>query len=297
MQRIDLVMKPFRVFFRKHYVAIKATYLRSLGYAVPERYQSTFVHWGGGAEVQYIYRKLAEAVPRRGKILIVGAMGGRDYFLFKNLGYDVVAVDLGPQPDICPIAIADVEEGLPFPDGNFDLVLAGEVLEHLERDTLALRHIRRVFKEDGKLIVSVPYYNDWEEGHMRVHSPVSARRLLRMGGFLVDDYLERPAIIAPNFLNKFQHGLSLLCFLISGRTAYALLTRSIGGFSWRVGHALWLRRARKMSSAFGGYFLCSKAVDRFDHIQLNRMLYTAAADRVNLAAGLRGIPGQPLSMT
>jgi hypothetical protein len=113
----------------------------------------------------------------------------------------------------------------------------------------------------------------------------------------VDDYLERPAIIAPNFLNKFQHGLSLLCFLISGRTAYALLTRSIGGFSWRVGHALWLRRARKMSSAFGGYFLCSKAVDRFDHIQLNRMLYTAAADRVNLAAGLRGIPGQPLSMT
>ena len=132
---------------------------------------------------------------------------------------------------------------------------------------------------------------------MRVHSPVSARRLLRMGGFLVDDYLERPAIIAPNFLNKFQHGLSLLCFLISGRTAYPLLTRSIGGFSWRVGHALWLRRGRRTSSTFGGYFLCSKAVDRLDHIQLNRMLYTAAADRVNLAAALQETPRRPLSMT
>lgn len=272
------MMAELRVRLRKSYATIKASYVRSLGFTVPERYQSSFVHWGGGAEVQYIYRKFSEGLPPGGKVLIVGAMGGRDFYLFTNLGYEVTAVDLGPQPDISPITMANVEEGVPFADKRFDLVLVSEVLEHLDRDTLALRHIRRVLKDDGKLIVSVPYYNDWEDGHMRIHSPVSARRLLAMGGFQVDNYLERPAVISPNFLNKLQHGISLLCFAISGRTAYPFLTRFIGVFSWRVGHVWWLQRIRRTSSKFGGYFLCSKSVDRLHHIELNRKLYTSPAD-------------------
>ena len=43
------------VYKRQAYSILKRRYLNSLGYQVPEKYQSTFVCWGGAAEVQYIY--------------------------------------------------------------------------------------------------------------------------------------------------------------------------------------------------------------------------------------------------
>ena len=100
---------------KRAYSILKRRYLNSLGYQVPEKYQSTFVCWGGAAEVQYIYGRFLKELPFGSRILIVGVMGGRDYFYFKNLGYKVTALDLGLQPEIENIVIANVEEPLPFP--------------------------------------------------------------------------------------------------------------------------------------------------------------------------------------
>jgi SAM-dependent methyltransferase len=266
---------------QRYYAKTKSVYLQSTGYQVPERYQSSFVHWGGGAEVQYIYRKFTAGLPAGSKILVVGVMGGRDFFLFKNLGFDCYALDIGPQPDIEPIIFVNVEEDLPFPDGTFDIVLIGEVLEHLEQDTKALRVIRRLLKPQGRLIVSLPFYNDWEGGHIRIHSPLSGERLLRMGGFEVMDYLERPGFVTPNPLNPFQHGISFAYYLLTGHTAYPLLTKLIGVFSWYLGHRLWLRPVRRLSRSFGGYYLCRKG-DSLDYLTLNRSLYTAAVESEQL---------------
>ena len=71
---------------------------------------------------------------------MVGVMGGRDYFLLKNLGYEVTAVDIGNQPEISPITLCNIEEKLPFPESTFDAVLIGEVLEHLKQDVAALEN-------------------------------------------------------------------------------------------------------------------------------------------------------------
>src|SRR5438094_7111122 len=38
---------------------------------------------------------------------------------------------------------ADVEEGLPFADDSFDVVVAGELLEHLADPAAAVAHVRR----------------------------------------------------------------------------------------------------------------------------------------------------------
>jgi ubiquinone/menaquinone biosynthesis C-methylase UbiE len=53
--------------------------------------------------------------------------------------------------------IADVQSMPGVPDSNFDTVLCTQVLEHLEDPCGALREMRRVLRDDGILILSVPH--------------------------------------------------------------------------------------------------------------------------------------------
>lgn len=258
----------------QEYARLKAAHLTEVGYVVPEIYRSSFVNLGGSAEVQFIYRQFLMDLPKSAKILVVGVMGGRDYFLLKNLGYEVVAVDLGPQPEIDPIIYCNIEERLPFKDDTFDAVLIGEVLEHLREDVRALDNIRRVLKPAGRLVVSLPFYQDAEEGHVRIHSPKSGERLLMMGGFAVKDYLERPGVVWFRSLNIVHHGLSLFIYRLTGRTSYRWVNEIAGNIEWKLGHLAWLRPVRKWSNCFGGYYLCAKA-EHYDHVALNKRLYTS----------------------
>lgn len=47
---------------------------------------------------------------------------------------------------------------LPFADGTFDLVLATDVIEHVDDDAAALREIRRVLKPKGHVLITVPAF-------------------------------------------------------------------------------------------------------------------------------------------
>jgi SAM-dependent methyltransferase len=47
---------------------------------------------------------------------------------------------------------------LPFPDASFDLVLATDIIEHVDDDVLALGEIRRVLKPGGRVLVTVPAF-------------------------------------------------------------------------------------------------------------------------------------------
>jgi SAM-dependent methyltransferase len=266
---------------QQKYRQIKESYIKELGYDVPENYRSSFINYGGAADVQFIYKQIFKNIPSSSKILIVGVMGGRDYFLLKNLGYNVAAIDIGEQPDIEPIIICNIEETLPFPKDTFDAVLIGEVLEHLKEDTRALNNISKVLKLNGIIVVSIPFYHDMEEGHMRIHSPISGRRLLSMGGFEVEDYLERPGIFWFRRGNYFLHGLNLISYTLFNKTIYSWLTNILGNFEWKFGHKLWLRPIRRISKCFGGYYVCKKA-ECFDYLDLNIKLYTSKKDIKNI---------------
>lgn len=56
---------------------------------------------------------------------------------------------------------ADLDEGLPFDDGAFDVVHANQVIEHVRRTDTFLRETRRVLAPDGLACISTNNLSSW----------------------------------------------------------------------------------------------------------------------------------------
>jgi hypothetical protein len=54
-------------------------------------------------------------------------------------------------------------QNLSFDDGSFDLVVSNDVLEHVPWPALALAECRRVLKAGGKLVATIPFYDQARE--------------------------------------------------------------------------------------------------------------------------------------
>ena len=136
------------------------------------------------------------------RILDMGAGAGRHAFEAYRRGGDVIAFDmdaeeLGRVRDLFVAmkeageapegAEADVKEGnalsLPFADGEFDRIVAAEVLEHIHEDVQAIRELVRVLRPGGTMAISVPRwlpevinwklsadYHHAEGGHIRIYT-------------------------------------------------------------------------------------------------------------------------------
>lgn len=55
----------------------------------------------------------------------------------------------------------DVDDGLPYPDGMFELVVANQVIEHVRRTDVFLREIRRVLRPGGIACISTNNLSSW----------------------------------------------------------------------------------------------------------------------------------------
>ena len=51
---------------------------------------------------------------------------------------------------------ADLDDALPFADGTFDVVVAGELLEHLRDPRRVVSEVRRLLRPGGTFVASVP---------------------------------------------------------------------------------------------------------------------------------------------
>lgn len=49
----------------------------------------------------------------------------------------------------------------PWEDNSFDLILAFDVIEHLDDFMNVMNEIHRVLKKDGHCLLQVPYWNSW----------------------------------------------------------------------------------------------------------------------------------------
>jgi len=77
-------------------------------------------------------------------------------------GNDVVGIDVDREAlaEAAKLGIetlwANIEEPFPFPDASFDVVVAGELLEHVREPGDVVAEARRVLRPGGRLVASVP---------------------------------------------------------------------------------------------------------------------------------------------
>ena len=97
-----------------------------------------------------------------GRLLDVGCGSGLFLSRMRDLGWDVIGVELDPKA----VRVAQEEYGLNvqqrnlhdagFPDNSFDVVTLSHVIEHVADPVELLKECRRVLKPGGKLVVTTP---------------------------------------------------------------------------------------------------------------------------------------------
>jgi len=164
-----------------------------------ELYRLEDDHWWFRGRRAVLWSLLRRAgLPDAPRVLDAGCGTGRNLVEFGALG---PASGIDPSPAAVAFCRArglpDVREGdieaLPFADAGFDLVLATDVLEHVEHDDVAARELRRVTAPGGRLLVTVPAYmwlwsrHDDSHHHLRRYTAPRLRALLEAAGW-------RPAV-------------------------------------------------------------------------------------------------------
>ncbi len=90
-------------------------------------------------------------------VLECGIAKGGVADLLKKEGANCFGIDINPrQIEGVKIIQADLNDGLPEFDIKFDVIFAGEVMEHLFDDSKFIRDCRDVLKPNGLLIITVP---------------------------------------------------------------------------------------------------------------------------------------------
>jgi len=135
------------------------------------------------------------------RVLDMGCGAGRHAFEMYRRGADVIALDqnadelstvsewfaaMREEGSVPAGAEADVKQGdalnLHFPDGEFDRIVAADVLEHIPEDEAAIAELARVLRPGGTMAVTVPRwlpekicwalsdeYHEVEGGHVRIY--------------------------------------------------------------------------------------------------------------------------------
>jgi SAM-dependent methyltransferase len=143
-----------------------------------------------------------------GTALDVGAAGGGNTRVLRDLGWRAVALEYG-QPGALvaadrgiPVLRGDAQQ-LPVADGSLDLVVAFDVLEHLVDDDAATAEVARVLRPGGRFLVAVPAderlwsAHDDAVGHVRRYDRGDLVRVLERAGFAVNGVRSWNVLLRP----------------------------------------------------------------------------------------------------
>jgi SAM-dependent methyltransferase len=166
--------------------------------------------------------EMVAAEPRRGRLLDVAAGSGIAARTFLDQGWEVSALEISPElieqlqaGGIDDVREHDLADGrLPFEDGSFDAVFAGEIIEHLVDTGAFVAELRRVLAPGGIAVITTPNlaslenrarlllgryprWAEWElptsdaapyhdQGHVRCYTPRTLRAQLEAHGLALE---------------------------------------------------------------------------------------------------------------
>jgi SAM-dependent methyltransferase len=120
---------------------------------------------------------------------------------------------------------ANVEEGIPFREGCFDIVIMNEVLEHFNTPKNVLRECVRILKTNGKILITTPIYHCFTrriggKSHFSEMTVKGAVDLIQKSGFKIitheangifflHPFLEYFLFKPFRFLQKIQSGINI----------------------------------------------------------------------------------------
>jgi SAM-dependent methyltransferase len=156
--------------------------------------------WQARAELTLaLLRQLGIEPPAR--VLDVGCGWGVTLEVLTSQGYSVVGLDVSrrtlervDRPDRTLIE-ADITQPLPGEIEPFDVVLALDVIEHLDDDRQAIKRLAPLVTPRGRAIVSVPalpaLFTEFDaiQGHRRRYLPETLREAFRDTGLVVERVL------------------------------------------------------------------------------------------------------------
>jgi SAM-dependent methyltransferase len=133
------------------------------------------------------------------RILDLGTSTGTNLRMLREAGFrNVVGVDPSEEAlrwcrtkHLDNVVKGDITQ-LPFPDGQADLVLATDVIEHLADDRPAIREIVRVLKPGGVVLIAVPAFQllwglqDEVAEHKRRYRKRDVERILTDAGLMIE---------------------------------------------------------------------------------------------------------------
>ncbi|GAB3692698.1 class I SAM-dependent methyltransferase [Angustibacter aerolatus] len=151
-------------------------------------------HWWYRERRHLLAREVRGLVP--GRALDVGAAGGGNTRVLRALGWDAAALEYGEEGagvarsrGLATLR-ADATR-LPVADASLDLVVAFDVLEHIEDDDAAVREVARSLRPGGHFVVAVPcdprLWSEHDEAvlHVRRYTRATLTSLLVRAGLQV----------------------------------------------------------------------------------------------------------------
>jgi ubiquinone/menaquinone biosynthesis C-methylase UbiE len=179
-------------------------------------------YWWFQSRREIVFRLIKKMnLSKDARILEVGCSGGPLISLLKNENFqNVFGIDISENAiEVCKergVNNTFVMDALNLKFGNeeFDLIIASDILEHIEDDFSALIEWNRVLKTNGKLIVFVPAFNSlWSHHdeinhHYRRYTKTMLLKRLRNNGFNPDySSYWNFTLFFPSFIIRFTQRL------------------------------------------------------------------------------------------
>jgi len=122
----------------------------------PQKYALEWIHFCRDVEISNVIELIEQYGSSKPRILEIGAGEG---YMSRNLdqaGYDVTSTDPAPREPLCYNVRQMNGYALEFDDACYDIIVSSNVLEHIEDLPRALSEMKRILKDNGIMIHTMP---------------------------------------------------------------------------------------------------------------------------------------------